>query len=495
MAIDNINELDELNTGRVKLNQAIDQANTVQGQLDTIVLESGTSDAEVIQARGGEPLLYNRLDRVDTQLAQIAHLVPVNTIVNIADGIQNLYNLIPEYSTLKMPSGNYTFDKPITFDRNVNLDFIGVKMNYSGAINSTAITIGKVTGYTTNIDVVGLYVNRLSPQRNNVAEIGLRIVNLRYSRVEFSAINFYNLVVIDAIDRGNVYNDYRPIWLYSGVNSLVITSNISGWSNENNFFGGSFGMNSLVSSVDKVHVKVIHNGYRQNNNRFYGCSFEDAGFKMFAIDCDGGSHYFYGCRYEGAKKVKFGINSLDNNILYGFGVEQLAIEDLGMYNNITGNRFVKKTVDSRGISIKNISGVLDKTISLENPSDVETFSVEGSGKVTSSSSIYATQGFRFHVESRGIFHGEGSPTGIVSATAGSVYLDRLGGRYGLYFKNSGVSTDTGWVRAQTIFDGSTANRPPDAPRGFQFFDVGLGKPIWVRSVEPIVWCDANGTIV
>jgi len=70
MAIDNINTTDNLNTGRVKLNQAIDQANTVQGQLDTIIIASGTSDAETIQARGGEPLLYNRLDKVGTQLAE-----------------------------------------------------------------------------------------------------------------------------------------------------------------------------------------------------------------------------------------------------------------------------------------------------------------------------------------------------------------------------------------------------------------------------------------
>jgi len=71
MAIDNINTTDNLNAGRVKLNEAIDQANTVQDQLDTIVIASGTSDAETIQARGGEALLYNRLDKVDTQLAQI----------------------------------------------------------------------------------------------------------------------------------------------------------------------------------------------------------------------------------------------------------------------------------------------------------------------------------------------------------------------------------------------------------------------------------------
>ena len=78
MAIDNIDATDNLNTGRVKLNEAIDQANTVQGQLDTIIIDSGTSDAETIQARGDEPLLYNRLDKVDTQLAEKAQQADVD---------------------------------------------------------------------------------------------------------------------------------------------------------------------------------------------------------------------------------------------------------------------------------------------------------------------------------------------------------------------------------------------------------------------------------
>ena len=105
MAIDNINTTDNLNTGRVKLNQAIDQANlseidsaaaiatadgavviantadakstTTQQQLDTVIIASGTSDAETIQARGGEPLLYNRLDKVDTQFAQTMNKNPI----------------------------------------------------------------------------------------------------------------------------------------------------------------------------------------------------------------------------------------------------------------------------------------------------------------------------------------------------------------------------------------------------------------------------------
>lgn len=97
MATEHINRLDSLNKGRVKLNKSIDQSNKsevdaagalarsmsaeqisllsqamsqqTQTQLDNIVIGSGTSDAETIQARGKHDLLYKRLDSSDEQLA------------------------------------------------------------------------------------------------------------------------------------------------------------------------------------------------------------------------------------------------------------------------------------------------------------------------------------------------------------------------------------------------------------------------------------------
>jgi len=131
MAIDNIDELDNLNTGRVKLNQAIDQANTVQGQLDTIIIDSGTSDAETIQARGGEPLLYNRLDKVDTQLAEI--VVNVKNFNALGDGVvnerQSVLNALSFLEshgggTLYFPSGVYDIRGNISLP-NINIKIKG----------------------------------------------------------------------------------------------------------------------------------------------------------------------------------------------------------------------------------------------------------------------------------------------------------------------------------------------------------------------------------
>lgn len=57
-----------------------------QTQLDTIILESGTSDAETIQARGTETLLYKRLDKTDQKLADMDTYVDATVFDKISKG-------------------------------------------------------------------------------------------------------------------------------------------------------------------------------------------------------------------------------------------------------------------------------------------------------------------------------------------------------------------------------------------------------------------------
>jgi hypothetical protein len=41
----------------------------------------------------------------------------------------------------------------------------------------------------------------------------------------------------------------------------------------------------------------------------------------------------------------------------------------------------------------------------------------------------------------------------------------------------------------------TATRPPSPAIGQMAFDTTLGKPIWCKSLGPVVWVDATGTVV
>lgn len=44
--------------------------------------------------------------------------------------------------------------------------------------------------------------------------------------------------------------------------------------------------------------------------------------------------------------------------------------------------------------------------------------------------------------------------------------------------------------------GPTAQRPTKLVEpGLPYFDTDLGKPVWVKSVKPIVWVDATGATV
>ena len=92
-AIDNSNEAKKTsNEANVTAAQAVttsNQANAksddTQTQLNNVIIESGTSDAEVIQARGGSPVLNERLNGVDAQLADI--LVNIKLFGAKADGV------------------------------------------------------------------------------------------------------------------------------------------------------------------------------------------------------------------------------------------------------------------------------------------------------------------------------------------------------------------------------------------------------------------------
>ena len=153
---DLINATDSLNTGRVKINAIIEDASaaviaaesasatageakttadSVQTQLDTIILDSGTSDAEIVQSRVDKDgklyaTLKERLDSSDSQLAQIA--INVKTFGAIGDGIaddtQSFVDAITyikqHKAKLYIPNGTYNILGEISngFFENVTIE-------------------------------------------------------------------------------------------------------------------------------------------------------------------------------------------------------------------------------------------------------------------------------------------------------------------------------------------------------------------------------------
>lgn len=102
---DLINRRDNLNQGRIKINKSIEaseraesksdealntanqakeKSDDTQEQLDDLIIESGTTDAEVVQARGDYDLLYQRLNESDVQVSEAR------------DGLIEIYEAIDE---------------------------------------------------------------------------------------------------------------------------------------------------------------------------------------------------------------------------------------------------------------------------------------------------------------------------------------------------------------------------------------------------------------
>src|SRR5699024_6415763 len=87
-ALEKVNEMIGIADNALSIaNQSKQQSTSTQKQLDDLIIYSGTSDAEVIQARGDEPLLKDRLDKSDDKLQRIESVTQKESVKINSDDI------------------------------------------------------------------------------------------------------------------------------------------------------------------------------------------------------------------------------------------------------------------------------------------------------------------------------------------------------------------------------------------------------------------------
>jgi len=173
---DLINATDSLNTGRFKINAIIEDASaakttadSVQTQLDTIILDSGTSDAEVVQSRvdkDGNPYqtLKSRLDSEKSIIDQ--------SLVSLGSKLADIENTKAEQSALlvekaridsftTLATGSTTGDAEL-IDGRVGADDTTYP-NIGGAIRGQAVNLKKDITKLDNRFNVEYGANRYSP--------------------------------------------------------------------------------------------------------------------------------------------------------------------------------------------------------------------------------------------------------------------------------------------------------------------------------------------
>ena len=192
-----------------------------------------------------------------------------------------------------IPPGEYKFNTPIVVPYNVDLDMRGAKLHYRGTdYTQPSITLGTLNEYANFATYLGLHLkaSAVMPATFSEAEketwVGIRLRNVTNSHIEFNDVSGAPIAVrlLPDPDMHIAYNNFYGLRSYLFKVGLDIRGNTDslngGWVNENDFFGSSFAPSSGAypfGSLYGVRFSAEPGGYpRQNNNRFWGTSFQMA---------------------------------------------------------------------------------------------------------------------------------------------------------------------------------------------------------------------------
>ena len=340
---------------------------STQKQVDDLILHAGQSDAEVIQARGGLPLLKDRLDESDTQLAQTVkkgeltfnitdfkcddgQYVQGDGVHDDTTGIQSAIDYCTSFGKrvrLFFPSGKYKTTDTILITSVIFVD----------GLDAEIICYHEEIGVDCNPEFrfvedksspLRLYI---SVTRNVFSEktsaIGVRIINAAYSYFDFPMIKNHDigLFVSAKAAKSTSYSTFTIGTILNSATGILLqeTEGDDSWVTENTFYGGSFSTDG-VTDLTKVREHIRIDGFRishNNSNKFYNPSFEGRFQKGVHLSDTQGNH-FYGVRLEmpdAINAIHMTSNSQSNSVELSYGIHivfQGKFLDEGAYNTIKG---------------------------------------------------------------------------------------------------------------------------------------------------------------
>lgn len=413
--------LDKSTEALVKAKEALDNSESTQEQLDNIIIDSGTSDAEVIQARtDGKGVTHTTLKkRIDNNLEEVTHQLNdaiddinqrgINVLHHgvlgdgITDDTQAIQDLINNnsYVVFPIPSVEYLITDEITIPSNRTLEFIGgnhwnvnsqreVRFKYDGEIaldkamfRASKSPVGiEPTSDTSNIKFIGSCVLH----GNNKVGYGLwgaYVTNDSYIDV-VTAVNtlregvqlekMWYVTVNSLIAKGNQGNGItigNRGWggvngckignlraHGNGLNKEFTESNISGYG-VGLFLGSGSTVEGIVSEMN-YGPGVYHGLGGVDSIHLRDVYLEKNGIGAFD---DGKTSHKWGIIIEGGI---YGSAKTVSNMFLATGGNHQSIwlrgsNNGGLYlNNISGGGVIKADFNTYGI--KNIGGNLSTSI-------------------------------------------------------------------------------------------------------------------------------------
>ncbi|MCM3651336.1 glycoside hydrolase family 55 protein [Metabacillus litoralis] len=167
---DSSNALTKATTAETNSTDAKNTANSVQTQLNNIVIESGTSDAETLQARGTFPVLNDRLNNTESELLQNENEISFakrkqkyfdivedygadpKGIIDSSDAIENAIkdaayhaklNVTTFTCVVKIPAGFFKITRTISVAMTRGIHLVGDTQNTSVFVPTLALVEGE----------------------------------------------------------------------------------------------------------------------------------------------------------------------------------------------------------------------------------------------------------------------------------------------------------------------------------------------------------------
>ena len=326
--------------------RVLSQNADVQNQIDNLILESGTSDAEVVQARlagNGDAFttLKERLDaRDENLLSRDVNAVDFGIVGDgIADDTEALQAASDHAASLGLdkvlfiPKGRYRTTKTVSFKNSLIADQAEIRYEGTGV----AVVVGDESskGIFTNRQKYRLprVINRTRPSIGwDGTSIGIKTVNLNTCVLDVPFIqDFEKGLYMYGYSHGNSYNTVFLGALWDNHKNLEIDANDDGWSNQTLYVGGrlqhSMNKGAFENDPDAYQVKVGGNSV-SSNNIFLNTSIEGYNLAEYRIFLNGSYNQFINPRLENHSKdnpkIYYASNSNYNKIIGGYHAQNLV---------------------------------------------------------------------------------------------------------------------------------------------------------------------------
>lgn len=238
--------------------------------------------------------------------------------------------------TVIFPPGTYRTESTIVF-LNCNVDIIGSAVLEVASNVGVGVQVGSSAvscdHRTLNLPRVEAEGSGWYPNNRDDTTRGVVFRAADGCLVTVNDVAWFNQgLVLEGDGQGVAYNTFHISRLSTNRTNLYMNRISGGWSNQNTFIGGRWGVWDHESVWDETNnlpgVRQVWIDGPENNNTFLNCSLE--GRAELMIDCNGSSNTWLTCRFESADSVgsvRFGPTARRNVVQGGSYVDRLVILD------------------------------------------------------------------------------------------------------------------------------------------------------------------------